>query len=47
MNVPETREQLEKRMDEAARKYAETHDEKYKEELLELAPTNRVHSALT
>src|SRR6266496_5546856 len=37
MNVAETRKQLEKRMDEAARKYAETHDEKYKEEPLELA----------
>jgi hypothetical protein len=36
MNVAEPREQLEKRMDEAARKYAETHDEKYKDELLKL-----------
>jgi hypothetical protein len=32
-----TREEIEKRMDEAACKYAETHDEKYKEEVLELA----------
>ena len=32
-----TREEIEKRMDDAARKYAETHDEKYKEEVWELA----------
>ena len=37
VNVAETRDQLEKRMDEAARKYAETHEEKYKDELLKLA----------
>jgi hypothetical protein len=32
-----TREEIEKRMDAAACKYAETHDEKYREEILELA----------
>ena len=32
-----TREEIEKRMDDAARKYVETHDEKYKEEVWELA----------
>jgi hypothetical protein len=32
-----TREEIEKRMDDAARKYVETHDEEYKEEVWELA----------
>jgi len=31
------REEIEKRMDDAARKYAETQDEKYKEEVWDLA----------
>jgi hypothetical protein len=34
-------------MDEAARKYAETHNEKYKDELFEVSPrTNGVNDAL-
>jgi FKBP-type peptidyl-prolyl cis-trans isomerase (trigger factor) len=35
--LPTTREEIEKRMDELARKYTETHDKKIVEELYELA----------
>jgi hypothetical protein len=37
MAPDETREQLEKRMDELARKHAETHDDQIKAELEELS----------